>query len=448
MEARLLATNRRHPAPERASHLRQPVHAQCAVRALHRSNATLNVDVLTDANGVIAQVNAPEGLVNVAVINQYQYQLQMFYHNNVTAKTNGFYGTNGPAFDTWTIQNPNGGANANQLVLTESLTGRQFTYTYGNVSGVNQWQLADSGGIRTVCSWQTQDPVQSNVTNIFTQVLSGNNCVQMTQKGYIQLGSVVALADEIDGQAPTTNTTTCAYSGANLLQQVNYPNGNWDYYVYDGNGRVVTKYAAFGNSTPPLMVPRQTPLSIRSPRRITTTPMRLRETTSACNLPWRAPKSPAGPLMSAGTSTPVEISRSTGRCHTPTKWTILCPTPGAAWNDPANLITRTCRYATRPIRTPQPDQLAGRPEHHRHHLQLPGRHQPSLDQYRHAGRPAGQHHCSHKHRQWHADQKALNAWGQVVSVTTVAIANGAPGLLLSPADLHVHRPAPTGLLRG
>ena len=94
-----------------------------------RSNATLNVDVLTDANGVIAQVNAPEGLVNVAVINQYQYQLQMFYHNNVTAKTNGFYGTNAPAFDTWTIQNPYGAANNSQLVLTESLTGRQFTYT-------------------------------------------------------------------------------------------------------------------------------------------------------------------------------------------------------------------------------------------------------------------------------------------------------------------------------
>ena len=43
--------------------------------------------------------------------------------------------------------------------------------------------------------------------------MSGNNCVQMTQKGYIQLGSITALVNEIDGQAPLTNMTTYAYNG-------------------------------------------------------------------------------------------------------------------------------------------------------------------------------------------------------------------------------------------
>src|SRR5579859_594453 len=80
-----------------------------------RSNATVNVDVVTNGSGVITQVNAPDGLINIAVVNAYQYQLQMFYNTNVTAKTNGLYGTNAAAFDVWTITNPNGATNNNQL---------------------------------------------------------------------------------------------------------------------------------------------------------------------------------------------------------------------------------------------------------------------------------------------------------------------------------------------
>jgi RHS repeat-associated protein len=402
-----------------------------------RSNATLLVDVVTNNDGVIAQVAAPEGLVNVAVVDAYQYQLQMFYSNNVTAKTNGFYGTNAPAFDTWTIQNPNGSGNNNQLVVTESATGNQFTYTYTTVNGVNQWQLTDGGGIRTIASWQAQDPVQSNVTNVFTQVLSGNQCVKMTQEGYIQLdsSSITVLSSQIDGQGPTTNITTYAYYSPNSLQQVNYPNGNWEYYVpdYDNPWRVSIKYAAFGNSSPP---------SNGGPPDIVANPYIETDydydavvsgDDDSLQPSLARTEITSWPVNDGGNWTMQEISRiyrsvpSTNEVDE-----YLCPTPGANWNDPANLITRTFRYVNQndPSTFNQiqwqvrPDGTATIYNYQEDVNGLLTNIVISTGQPDSITAPTTILNGSQT-------QKALNTCGQVTSVASVVITNGTTGLLLS-----------------
>ena len=58
------------------------------------------VEVITNGSGVIQQVKVPQGLVNVAGSNQFLYQVQFFYNQNVGTKTNGLYTTNATAFAT------------------------------------------------------------------------------------------------------------------------------------------------------------------------------------------------------------------------------------------------------------------------------------------------------------------------------------------------------------
>ena len=178
-----------------------------------RTNTAANVTVMTNSTtGFIQQVNTPQGLVNVAVVNAYQYQLQMFYSINVITNSGSLYTTNGPAFLTWTIANPNGSTNANLLTLTENgngVTNLQYTYAWTNITGTNQWVLTDSGSNRTAMSWAVANSTNSAITNLYSSVLSSNSIVKMVQKTYVPMtsSSVMLMAQEMDGSGSATNLT-------------------------------------------------------------------------------------------------------------------------------------------------------------------------------------------------------------------------------------------------
>jgi hypothetical protein len=95
------------------------------------------VEVIQGTNGVLRQVKSPQGLVNVSVVNDYEYHLESFYAADVgTDKdSNGYYPTNNAAFATWIIKNPDGGAASNRLQIIEQrgASQRQFQLTYTNL---------------------------------------------------------------------------------------------------------------------------------------------------------------------------------------------------------------------------------------------------------------------------------------------------------------------------
>lgn len=314
-----------------------------------RSAAGVTVEVVTNpTTGAIEQVKTPQGLVNVAVADAYTYYLQTFYDTNVTPKSGGLYGTNAAAFVTWTIQNPDAAASSNCLVVTESRPGladRQFTYTYTNESGVAKWRLTDNGGLRTVMSWGAAGTGSPATTNIFTEIRSGSTTVSMAQKTYTLLGGHWLLTVKIDGTGSATNVTTYTYNSSNLVETVSYPDGNWQFFAYDDQGRVTTNFSAYLNS------PAATPGCLPDP------------TTNQCKMveyyyyeavtgdqPWLQTYLPRIeitriPVLSGGTWAMEETSclyRSVPSEDEVDE--IRCPSPGAAWNDSANLITKTVRY--------------------------------------------------------------------------------------------------------
>src|SRR4029077_13192160 len=158
-----------------------------------RSNSVMSVETITNGgSGAVQQVNAPDGLVNVAVVDSNKYVLQIFSAQTVTPKgTNGLYGTNAAAFQTWTIENPDGATTNNRLRMTKSLPGlpdQQFTYLKTNINGAAGWQLTDGASLQTSLRWVLEDTSDPTLTNAFEVVQSGSTVLRKVQKTYDLVG--------------------------------------------------------------------------------------------------------------------------------------------------------------------------------------------------------------------------------------------------------------------
>ena len=314
-----------------------------------RSNTSASVDVVTNASGAVQQVNAPQGLINVAVVSAYRYDLQMFDSSKVAGKVGGVYVTNGPAFAVWSVQNPDGGSATNRLTVAQILTNspaQQFTYTYTNDSGTIKCQLSDSNALQTVVSWEAQDPNDGTLTNHFELTKAGNTVLRSVEKTYQVINYARALVRQIDGTGTATNVTAYTINSSlsnNPPQRIDYPNGNWEYFEYDDNGRVTTKYSAYGNSAPPAMGSAPEPSTCKM----------VQYTYAYYNGPVpgddqyyhpEIPRQEVVSLPSAGGST--EVSRLYRSAPAPDEIDeYVCPTPGASYDDPSNLVTRKVIYS-------------------------------------------------------------------------------------------------------
>jgi RHS repeat-associated protein len=226
------------------------------------------VEVLTNNDGVISQVKTPQGLVQVVTNNAYKYQLQCFYEENVAKDGSGnyvkdgsgFYTTNGAAAVTWVVQNPDTNAAQNRLWITEDRDGETRDFKYNYTSTDERWDLVQPDGLTTNSVWKVADTNDATITNIFRQVSYGGMVVQKKQETYqyIAARGDAVLTREVEGDGAVTRTNTYTYyptnaaaGSANQLQRADYANGNWEYYVYDDIGRVITNYSAYANNAPP-----------------------------------------------------------------------------------------------------------------------------------------------------------------------------------------------------
>jgi YD repeat-containing protein len=159
---------------------------------------------------------------------------------------------------TWNVCNPDGASASNRLWLTESRSGgvsRDYHYAWTNRSGVAQWLLTETGNLREVWGWEKSTGSQ---TNQFFEVLSGGATIQMEQRTYDYVAGSRRLAAMLEGTSSLTNLTRYAYyssdatngAATNLLKQVEYPDGSWEYYQYDNYRRVAYKYTSWRDEEP------------------------------------------------------------------------------------------------------------------------------------------------------------------------------------------------------
>jgi hypothetical protein len=328
------------------------------------------VEVLEWTDQTIKQVKAPQGLVHVAVKDNYEYHLQCFYESSLVKDQygeyvkdgNGFYTTNGPAFNTWIVKNPDGGSANNRLWITDYGSSRDFKYTFTTQDA--KWDLLLPDGQTTISTWNVR--YDDYITNYFRQVTSGGAVIQKNQKTYNWVTALndKVLTQEVEGDGGTTRTTTYTYysggaggGNANKLKRVDYPDGNWVYYKYDAEGRVQTEFSALGNNSPPS--PGNEPNPLTDLCKVTEYAYTLNYEEDWVEddgsiFPWKVRRAivkiPAGGALR-------EVSRTYHRViYELQEETQQCPEPGGHWGDAANLIAVVTKdSAGRVVSVTRPD---------------------------------------------------------------------------------------------
>jgi len=330
------------------------------------------VEVIPVTNStVLKQVMVPQGLVNVTVISDHQYQPDVFSTNNVTGKdTNGYYGTNGQALVTWVVENPGGAGDTNHLTVIEQRDGVQRPYQYTYTPTSARWDLLQPDGQTLVSSYTALDTSDGsgNTTNFFYQVTSAGQTLKETVKAYQFVPGLnyTLLKREAEGTGATARTNTYVYyssdltngASTNLLQRVDYWDGKWAYYTYDALGRVSTNYSTYGTNAPPAPGTQPNP----SLCKVTQYAYSLDNAEDGIDddggiFPFTTRRTIVK-VPAAGA--PQEISRTYHHFYSQT-WdeTQECPNPGALWGDAANLRTVTITYDdARPQATLHPDGTA------------------------------------------------------------------------------------------
>jgi RHS repeat-associated protein len=313
-------------------------------------------------NGAIRQAKVAQGLVHIKTVSDYEYHLENYYDSDVVhpAQSDGFYATNSGAtpFVTWIVKNPDGATNCNRLWITEQRGGAERQFQFSNNVANLQWDLVLPDG-HVNSTWRAADGGDPNTTNYFWQATAGGQLVSKRQRviQFVPGITNTLLLREILGDGMLTQTTTYTYytntSSSNLLQRVDYPNGNWTYFTYDGTRRKIKEYSAFANSSPP-SDPRTEPDPLTDHCRLTTYCYALTNSTDGIDDsgdpsdPWAVRKTIVSiPVLVGGAWELHETSRTYHLSVVTNGYDEVrqCVAPGAHWDDANNLVTVTWQNA-------------------------------------------------------------------------------------------------------
>lgn len=315
-----------------------------------------SVIVVTNVDGTIHQLRAPQGLINITVSNAHSYNIEAYYSSNVTGPSGGVYGTTGSPFAVWTISNPMGSISSNQLWVTENRGGTITQHQFTNSPSTGGWDLLHPDQMTLKSKWTTNTSNPS-MTNLWQQTMygSGVNRMKMKTAKYLSGSSNVVMTQLVNGSGAGAQTSNYSYyspdatngSSTNLLQRIDYPNGGWAYYVYDSSMRKVSEYSAYLNSAAPATNNVPNPLTDHC--KVTQYTYSLTNATDGIDddgsVEAQLPRKTVVqlPVFNGSTWSLQEVSRTLFSATMQTNPTVLieqtqiCPLPGAKWNDIGNL---------------------------------------------------------------------------------------------------------------
>jgi RHS repeat-associated protein len=286
------------------------------------SLAALSYDYGAGVSNVSGVTYAPEMVVWISGIQPYSYNLNV--------------NSGGVQTRSWTIQNPDStGATSNRLNIIEIFP-NQITNSYTWIDANQQWQLVSGNGLRTETKVTTSDAGTGDeiVTDIVQDQQS--NVVSRTETRFHTfpdpLGRAVVSRTRDPGGVNQmtiysyyTNTTDFNYG---RIQMIVPAIGPWTHYVYDPSGNLAQEITGVSNTPPSLSAD-----------------------TNGCRVVAYDynPVDPAddGTLDVATPRTTIvnlsghEVSRSYNVIMPNKRRSIVCKSLGAAYNDPANLVTTT-----------------------------------------------------------------------------------------------------------
>jgi RHS repeat-associated protein len=201
-----------------------------------------DVDVI--GTNTVRQIRSLEGLANVVANNDHNFEIELFDDAAVGIFTNGLYTFSGSPYNKFTVENPLGASDTNNIRITESLTGNVINYS--NI--VTGWEMVSGGALRKETKTESSSGGVRTVTKTVQEGTNSAVYKEITQYTTISTNIGERITKEIFGDSSDTLTNSYAYTNG-YLQQVIRGDGSWEYYVYDTNNRPVEIYSSYLNQT-------------------------------------------------------------------------------------------------------------------------------------------------------------------------------------------------------
>lgn len=126
----------------------------------------LPVEVIYDNDNIIRQVNSPNALADIVVVNDYKYEIRYYAPADVGSKdTNGYYTVSGTPFEKYTIENPNASdSDIDDVKVTHNADTSTYITDYQYIEASNTWKTIEGEGMRT--DSYTSDPFKKTIREI------------------------------------------------------------------------------------------------------------------------------------------------------------------------------------------------------------------------------------------------------------------------------------------
>ena len=187
--------------------------------ALHYSENFDEVDAVF-SNGVLRQVYAPGGLLDIIVIDASEYDIRVYNWAQVEAKSNGLYTATGCPSLTYTIDNP--GDSAGKRIRIRKDVGAIAYQTIGKQEADHDWEVKDwhevSGNPERIIFRDYQSPTDSVV-----KVTEYGSSDVVTQTDYDYTAGGTELSGKTLGSGPNALKTTYKYFATGGMGQQEKP---------------------------------------------------------------------------------------------------------------------------------------------------------------------------------------------------------------------------------
>jgi YD repeat-containing protein len=295
----------------------------------------------------LRQIKGADGLADITVdpTNAFKYHIRLYAASNVTVKlADGLWAKTNQPYASFTLANPAGSTNDQNRLVIDSMRGQStstYTYSFGtNVASptYQAWTLCGPAGLFGDChtTWLTNG---GSARIVCSDVLCTNAPVagsrEIRKYAILPWGEPISEHTLVGTNVPITSTweywTNATDAGYGQPRKIVGPFGDWTTFEYDASGRLWRQLAAFGNQscTNNASLCRSTILDY-------TTLVGSGDAGAEPNTPRTTIEYVLGS----------EVRRSYLVLLPGERREIRCRTPGAAWNDPANLVTVTRHYLT------------------------------------------------------------------------------------------------------
>ena len=307
----------------------------------------------SSTNSVILQAQAPQAIADVPVTtNANGYVVNFYYPSNVvSANANGTFNFSGSPFISWLVTNTSTSGTF-QLQVSQYASGsglvKQWTCSYS--SNTAAWTVQTLGGIQETMAVGGANANTYSVTNI-VQYVSGQAAMQTVNTYQVMdwaASTNIVLSSTVVGSGANTKTTSytnwdpssIGLTGFNnLLNTVTHPDGSWEYYSsYDASGNPAVVYSSFGDAAVG-----DTSNGRETDYTYDPSAAGVSGTGDDGSLDPHVARLVVQKIQGSEVSRQYTVFPSVGM-----RLDIQCTAPGAAWNDPGNLVTTNVFYTNGP----------------------------------------------------------------------------------------------------